>query len=774
MAFENISDAAVQALQAQPTLPQPGANADLTNPSAPDLQSNVGVTALNPLQTPQPQPPTPLTFAEKLHAAANKLGIAPGPGGWARSLVGAGLEALGPTSKAIQSVGASLGDTAAIGTVPAGGGALTGIGRTLGARNQRQQQQQMQASEIDKNKALMAQANVQMMKEQRLIHNMDEEAKQTSLTNGKAQLDAMTASGQEFNVIAKDLTYDKIPDFLKNNGIDPTKETAVPTGIKTIGQDKDGKPITALTYTLTQVPESITLDSENSKQKGALDLLNKYNPPSGGGKWDGTTMTGVQYNLLMQQAHNKVASQLAADRAALAAGFQETEIKKGKEALDFGQDPNVLNALAHATNQNGVPDFISARNALLAASQNKNSPLYGKYQNIDNDMRQALGYTENSKGDRTYVYDKMIEDYQKKADAGVEQLADYKKELNNADGEKAASIAAGLDAKIKDPNTPPSLKPQYQRMYDQAIAQRDASLKYSEDKKARETAAENAAISGDIGPLTDMVLSYEYEPNDLFSRLKGKKQLDDFLTNIHKTDPTWSQAKYKQRYSMQQELASDKLNSMGGQVDSLNRFAFHTASANRAIQDLRNLGSPIIDTPINKIKAGTVGFPEAQSFMIKAETAKDEYLNFIKNGHVPPTEQEERLAAAVNRDRTPAELQDTFRAMAELVAGRAKGMNGRYSTIMDGGSIPGLLQPDTENILRQFGVDTQAIYNTTGITSTSSDINKSPAQKEADRKSLPPVAQGMARVKLPSGNMMDFPAGSDQYKKAIAAGAVAQ
>jgi hypothetical protein len=75
--------------------------------------------------------------------------VAAQPGGIMRTIVGAGLQAL-------SSVQTGLGDIGNIGAVPAGGGALYGVGKTLQARNQRVAAQKMQESEIDKNRAIMA------------------------------------------------------------------------------------------------------------------------------------------------------------------------------------------------------------------------------------------------------------------------------------------------------------------------------------------------------------------------------------------------------------------------------------------------------------------------------------------------------------------------------------------------------------------------------------------------------------------------------------------
>src|SRR5262249_39620495 len=93
-------------------------------------------------------------WSERLADAANQIGVLPGVGGWARSLVASAVAALpkrpntpaqslpqpttqpqpnraqqivGAIGSGIRGLEAGLGDAAAVGTVPAGGGALTGV-----------------------------------------------------------------------------------------------------------------------------------------------------------------------------------------------------------------------------------------------------------------------------------------------------------------------------------------------------------------------------------------------------------------------------------------------------------------------------------------------------------------------------------------------------------------------------------------------------------------------------------------------------------------------
>lgn len=645
-----------------------------------------------------------------------------------------------------------LGDAAAVGTVPSGGGALEGVARTMAARNQRVQ-------EVDKNRVIMAEANTRMMHEQRLISKLDDEAKQSSIDSGLRQIQLYRSQPSPIPALAEHLDSDQINQFIQEKKLDPTKETAIPDGTKVVGTDKNGNPIKRMTYTLMGVPADITLDDSFAGSKQVIEELNKYAPPANGGKWtEGQHFTGPEFNLAMQHAADVRAATLSRNQSLIQNKIADEKQVRDLESVNFRGVTDWVNALSQSPNG----DVMAARNAMLT-----NPAMRQKYPNLDNDLREYYGKDEKT---GVYNYDKLLEKHQEKIDQGVESIINLQKDLNKAHGEEAASIQAGLEQRIKNPSeTDRPLIPKLQRMADQAKQQAQASLDFEKQKKQQDQDIQNAIDEENLPTLVSAADNYQLDPNKLYSMRKNTNA--NFKAAMLKKDPTWSEAKYKQRYSMQQELASDKPNSMGGQVESLNRFALHTADANRGIQGLRNLGSPIIDKPLNSIKEGMIGFPEAQSFIIEAETAKDEFLNFIKNGHVPPTAQEERLAASVNTSKTPAELQSIFRSMAKLVAARAKAMNGRYSTIMGGGSIPGLIQPDTNSILRQFGVDVDAIYNTTGTTSFSNPINQSPAEQKASQN-LPPTPKGMVRIKTPSGTIMNIP--ENQAKTAADNGAVIQ
>jgi hypothetical protein len=667
------------------------------------------------------------------------------PGGWAKALVGGAVDAL----KGISAVGDLLGDVAAVGTVPAGAGALTGIARTMQARQQRMRQGRLDVQEENKNKVMMAEANTRMIHEQRLVHELDDKAKQSSVDSGLRQIDTLKKQASPAPPLAQHLDSDQAAQFLKDKKWDATEHTPIPDGIKTTGTDKDGNPITRITYSIMGVPSDVDLDPE--KDKDVLAELNKFAPPANGGKWgqDGKQhMTGVEFNLAMQHANDVRAATQATQKAIVDSKAADEDIAKRIEAQDFGSNTTIwVNALSHAPNG----DPMAARSYLL--QQMKTNPeLANKWPNLDNDLREKMG--KNDKGE--YVFDKMILDYQKKADDRLEILKKENEEVDKAHGEDAASMATGYRDKAEQ-TSDPQLKNQYTLWANTLEKKAKASLDYAADKKTREGEAESKASEGDLSSLKDMVLHYEYEPDKLFARFKGIKQKQEFIAQMHRDDPTWSEAEYKKRYATKQDFRAE---GKGGlMVQSLNYFAGHLDAANDLIAPLQNTNSKYLNMPLNKIKgAGAPGEAAIGRYKLALDAAKKEYENFLLNNHAQHEIDKEAMAKLVDENTTPAAAQGILRQMAHTVAVRARSLNARYRNDIKE-NIPEFIEPQNEAVFRTFGIDPQK------------EILGSEGPKRLPQGLPKPVA-GMTRITTPNGTPMDFPTGSDQLKQAIANGAV--
>src|SRR5581483_2889735 len=111
-----------------------------------------------------------------------------------------------------------------------------------------------------KNRALMAESAVRRMHEQRLVSKLDMEAKQASVDSGLRQIQLYRSLPNPVPVLGDHLDSDEINQYLKEGKLDPTKETAIPDGLKTVGEDENGNPIVRTTYTLMGIPKEVTLN----------------------------------------------------------------------------------------------------------------------------------------------------------------------------------------------------------------------------------------------------------------------------------------------------------------------------------------------------------------------------------------------------------------------------------------------------------------------------------------------------------------------------------
>jgi len=667
----------------------------------------------------------------------------------------------GKLSSAVGEVAAGFGDAAHAGDTK--GGWLSGVANTLNARNQR-------LAQAKKDDVLMAKTQAETI----ALHR-------NAFRQSQADAEEFHKGNQHFNDIMDlnhnnvEASFDEVqkkmkdPKFAQEHYVREIASDPMSDANGKPQKDKYGNPVTTPRYTIIDkatkdgAPDDHAVDAAMSAH-----MENFY-----GTKMPvGTKLTTGQFVAMdtTMQADRMAVNHLNNGREK---PLSADEIKTLRPALT---DPTIQAAISHKPGDpyGGVQEQIANGNQHVAeyqkqmadAQAQKNQPAYDWAKSQLADVQEEHEKLKQFAADA--FTEKQVNEYTKKSDDFGTMIADLQKKADGAHGEDAAGMAASVQARLDDPKAEytDKQKAEMKGIITQTTAAAKASQDFKTTTEKNKQEASNAIDEDDVPVLIKHAFAYDVDPNQLFTMRKNTRARFDaeMFREADKQGIHWSEAEYKQRYNMNMDLAKDTPKSMGGQVDSLNRFAFHTGAANRAIGDLRNTGSPAVNMPLNKLKAGMEGFPEAQAFMIKAETVKGEFLNFINNGFVPPSDEEERIAATVNRDRTPAELQNTFRSMAELVAARGKGMNGRYNKIMGGkdASIPGLLQPDSERILRQFGVDVDAIKKPNELTSFSDPINP-PTQKVGSK-----TVQAAPKSDLPPGvqdNEHNRPKGTTGFKQ---------
>ena len=739
----------------------------------PQTVNGVGIT---PPVIPSPDtPPAPMGYQERLAQAANQIGVLPGIGGWAKSLIAAHLAALPrrpvapspvqqPQTPAAQPVGqpatspaappqnvppaaqsaqrpnnaalvgqgintiaGSLGDAShAVGP----GGVLGGIARTLEARGER-------LSREDANRIQMAEANVRMQHEQALTHQVGEQAIQSSIDAGTKAVQSWQQGADPAPIIARDLTFNELQDYLRNKKVSVLTQTPYPTGRRQVGENPDGTPQYATTYTVLGTPPSKTLDPNNPDDKIILDRLNQFAPPSGGGTWQGKqnqpiTFEGATLHFMLQTAADKESQMAAARETAIKNGLTEDELSKNEEFLKA--KPEVTNALAN------VPGAIeNPLKAVAALSAMKNQDGTPKYPNAENDVRQALGVTPAG-------WETIRGNAQKAADKNASEITDLVKKVDASHGEDAAALSKGIQQKLDDnPAMDFAQRQQLIKLQKQADVQARASLSYDAQKEQRQKEISNAIETGDTDALVDAALNYQLDPNKLYSMRKDTNA--QFKAKMLAKDPTWSEPVYRARYNTAQQFTPEGKGGLA--VQSLNTFAGHAGDANDLITSLQNTNSPLANKALNKIKV-QLGNDKVGPYIASLEAAKTEYENFLNNQHALTQSDKDLSAKLLDENTSPAAAQATLRQMANTIAIRAKSLNSAYKATM-GKDVPDLLQPDSQQTLRNFGINVDGIFNPASHIGNPNTAQMTPQ----GRPNTPPA--NMTHMQKPDGTFIYVP-----------------
>jgi hypothetical protein len=318
------------------------------------------------------QAKAPMSFGQKLAAAADKLGVPAGPGGWARSIVAAGM--------------AALGDVSAIGTVPEGAGALYGIGKVMAAQTARREEQRREAvkekQQVFENARQMTaderadqawemQNKMQFLNLQQKRRDMDSSSrKEEDDLNQRMFKSALENDGVETD---SNLTGSQIRDLTQKNGVDYfVGKTPYITGrAPVIGPDgksfyKDGVLQTQPTYSFVQGGQPTKVDD-----KLEVDIK-KYAPElkiTAGTMLNKRAMENVQLAVM-----NGMHTQGSLNDAASKLGLSELQLKDIQEAPekkaigqqiapllaahnnDVGETVDTLNRISNLTIPAGQPN----------------------------------------------------------------------------------------------------------------------------------------------------------------------------------------------------------------------------------------------------------------------------------------------------------------------------------------------------------------------------------------------------------------------------------
>ena len=388
------------------------------------------------------QVPTQAVGSQPEQIPPYKPYVPPAPTGPAPGSFGAKL------AGALKGFTAAMGDAGSVGQVPQGAGWLYGATKTAQAAAQRQKEEQTHKEELAqqarentredwRTMANIAQANATMRHEQALTWQLGSDQMDKSIASGSQMVDQWSSLPKsQSQVVGENLTAGEITNLMKQNGpdgkpkLDPTKATAFPTGKKYVGEDAQGKPQYALTYTLMSVPAEYQLSPDD---KSWVDVVNqipggqKYNV--GEKEGEGDRMPGYVANSLFKQAQTILAQTAARNQAASDQEF-------ANEYVNFDTSGQWTKYLAA---QKG--DVSQAMTHFLADWQ-KDPKLQAQFPNLQKDIVRSFATKDDPTGNTgfTSALDKQQKDREAAArdterarhDQEMERITEQNKKLEEA------------------------------------------------------------------------------------------------------------------------------------------------------------------------------------------------------------------------------------------------------------------------------------------------------------------------------------------------------
>lgn len=155
-----------------------------------------------------------------------------------------------------------------------------------------------------------------------------------------------------------------------------------------------------------------------------------------------------------------------------------------------------------------------------------------------------------------------------------------------------------------------------------------------------------------------------------------------------------------QERAVAKDLAAGKTKD---QIVSFNALLGHVGDLNDGIEQLRNTKSPMINKPINWLKANAMGDPAVSNFIQRMEPVKKEYESFLLNNRALYEDDRQAADKIMNENLSPAQMQEQMKGFAHTAAVRLSANNDSYKRIK-GKDIPDLLSDEADSTLRALGV----------------------------------------------------------------------
>jgi hypothetical protein len=175
----------------------------------------------------------------------------------------------------------------------------------------------------------------------------------------------------------------------------------------------------------------------------------------------------------------------------------------------------------------------------------------------------------------------------------------------------------------------------------------------------------------------------------------------ELVAQAMREDPTFSMRTYPVRLKTAQDFATGP---ESDQIQSFNQYLGHVKLLSQGVAQLRNTQSPLLNTPLNKLRTMANSNPQAAEVLPVLEAAQNEFQNFIHNNRALHSEDVQAGDQILNKDMGPAAMEQAMKGMSKTALTRLATVNEKYRRAMGGKDVPDLLDNEAQDALDVTGL----------------------------------------------------------------------
>jgi hypothetical protein len=189
--------------------------------------------------------------------------------------------------------------------------------------------------------------------------------------------------------------------------------------------------------------------------------------------------------------------------------------------------------------------------------------------------------------------------------------------------------------------------------------------------------------------------------------IRGNSRLA-YIKAAKKADPNFNMMDYNAKLKTRMAFSGD--GKQAQQIQSFNAFLGHALDYSSDVNALRNSNAPLMNKPMNWLKANVAGNPVVSSMVIKQEAVKEEFQAFLNNNRALLSQDKEAGEKMLNNDMSPAQQQAAMRQFVTTAAIRMSAVNHTWWNQFHT-DAPEMLDEDGKAALAHFGVPESMVYH---------------------------------------------------------------